>query len=189
MQLKKTINVHDDVAEIIFNEQQIQERVKELALKISNDYIGKQVTLVPILKGAAIFFGDLLKNITIPISLDFMMVSSYKNTLSSGFVCVELDLRETAENKNILIVEDIIDTGITVDCVYERIKLQKPKSIKICSLLDKPSRRRKIINIDYFGFEVQDKFVVGYGADFNEIYRNLPYISVLKNEIYEEKEF
>ena len=186
MQLKDRFNIHDDVAEIIFDENQIQLKVKELASQISQDYKGMPLTRVPILKGATVFLGDLLKSITIPISVDFMMVSSYKNTETNGFVCVEMDLRETAENRNILIVEDIIDTGITINYVYERIKSQNPKSIKICSLLDKPSRRKKNINIDYLGFKIPDKFVVGYGVDFNEVYRNLPYISVLKPEIYEE---
>ncbi|MBI5573057.1 MAG: hypoxanthine phosphoribosyltransferase [Elusimicrobia bacterium] len=179
--------MHNDISEIIFTDERIQKRVKELAQDISNDYEGKQITLVSILKGATIFLADLMKNLSIPLSIDFMAVSSYKNTQSSGVVRMLLDLRETPENKNLLIVEDIIDTGLTVDYLCENLKTRNPKSLKICSLLYKPARRIKEIKIDYLGFEVPDKFVVGYGMDYNEIYRNLPYIGVLKPEVYRRK--
>ncbi|MFH0947478.1 MAG: hypoxanthine phosphoribosyltransferase [Elusimicrobiota bacterium] len=176
--------MQNDISEIIITSEQIQKRVKELSSEISKDYEGKQLMLVSVLKGATIFLADLMKNISIPLSIDFMTVSSYKNTQSSGVVRNLLDLRETPENKNILIVEDIIDTGITMDYLCENLKTRNPKSLKICSLLYKPARKIKTIKIDYLGFEVPDKFVVGYGIDYNEIYRNLPYICVLKPEVY-----
>jgi len=179
--------MQNDISEIIFTESQIQKRVKELAHEISDDYKGKQVTMVSVLKGATIFLADLMKNLSIPLSIDFMAVSSYKNTESSGIVRMIMDLRESPENKNLLIIEDIIDTGLTMHYLCENLKTRRPKSLKICSLLYKPARKIKEIKIDYLGFEVPDKFVVGYGMDYNEIYRNLPYIGILKPDVYRRK--
>lgn len=179
--------MQNDISEIIFTEEQIQKKVKELAAEISKDYKDKQLTLVSVLKGATIFLADLMKNLSIPLSIDFMAVSSYKNTESSGVVRLLLDLRESPENKNLLIVEDIIDTGLTMNYLCENLKTRNPKSLKICSLLYKPARNIKTVKINYLGFEVPDKFVVGYGMDFNEIYRNLPYIGILKPDVYRRK--
>lgn len=178
--------MQNDISEVIFTEEQIQKRVKELAAEISRDYKGKQLTLVSALKGATVFLADLMKNISIPLSIDLIAVSSYKGTETSGVVRMILDLRESPENKNLLIVEDIIDTGLTINYLYENFKTRNPKSLKICSLLYKPARKIKIVKIDYLGFEVPDKYVVGYGMDFNELYRNLPFVGVLKPEIYQE---
>lgn len=179
--------MQNDISEIIFTSEQIQKKVKELAAKISKDYEGKQLTLVSVLKGATIFLADLMKNLKIPLSIDFMAVSSYKETESTGVVRLIMDLRESPENKNLLIIEDIIDTGLTMHYLCENLKTRRPKSLSICSLLYKPARKIKDIKIDYLGFEVPDKFVVGYGMDFNELYRNLHYIGVLKPEIYRRK--
>jgi hypoxanthine phosphoribosyltransferase len=179
--------MQSDISEIIFTDEQIQKRVKELAAEISKDYKDKQLTLVSVLKGSTIFLADLMKNLTIPLSIDFMAVSSYKDTESSGIVRVIMDLRESPENKNLLIVEDIIDTGLTMNYLCENIRTRKPKSLKFCSLLYKPARKIKTVKIDYLGFEIPDKFVVGYGMDFNELYRNLPYIGILKPEVYRRK--
>ncbi|MDD5686380.1 MAG: hypoxanthine phosphoribosyltransferase [Elusimicrobia bacterium] len=179
----------NDIEEIVFSEKQIQKRVKELAKKISNDYKGKKLTLVPILKGATVFLADLIKNITIHLNVSFMTVSSYKNTESKGVIKLTMDLKDLPEGRDFLIVEDIVDTGRTVNFVLKKLKTVNPKSVKICTLLNKPSRRLKDvnINIDYTGFNVPDKFVVGYGMDFNESYRNLPYIAVLKQKIYKQQ--
>ncbi|MBN1384451.1 MAG: hypoxanthine phosphoribosyltransferase [Elusimicrobia bacterium] len=179
--------MNDDIAEIIFSEEQIQKKVRELAGKISNDYRNKQLTIVSVLKGGIPFLSDLLKHIDIPLSIDFIAAASYKNTESSGIVRFIMDLREPAENKNLLIVEDIVDTGRTLDYICKNLKTRKPKSLKICALLDKSSRRIKNIKIDYFGFEIPDKFVVGYGMDYNELYRNLPYIGILKSKVFRQK--
>ncbi|MEW6557782.1 MAG: hypoxanthine phosphoribosyltransferase [Elusimicrobiota bacterium] len=179
--------MHNDIAEIIFTEQQIQKRIKELAGQVSKNYKGKQLTLVSVLKGATIFLADLMKNLKIPLSIDFMAVSSYKETESTGVVRLIMDLRESPENKNLLIIEDIIDTGLTMHYLCENLKTRRPKSLKICSLLYKPARKIKDIKIDYLGFEVPDRFVVGYGMDYNELYRNLPYIGILKPEVYRRK--
>jgi len=181
--------MHKDILEIILTEKQIKQRVAELADKISDDYRGEDLVLVSILKGAVVFLADLTRCIKIPHSVDFMAVSSYRNTKSSGIVRLIMDLRESPENKNILIVEDIIDTGLTMNYICENLKTRKPKSLKICSLLYKPAKKHvnSNIKIDYLGFEVPDKFVVGYGMDCDELYRNLPYVGVLNPDVYRRK--
>jgi len=181
--------LNNDILEIIVTEEQIKKRVEELALRISNDYKDEELVLVSILKGAVVFLADIARCIKIPHTIDFMAVSSYKNTKSSGIVRLIMDLRDSPENKNILIVEDIIDTGLTMNYISENLKTRKPKSLKICSLLYKPAKKHinSNIKIDYLGFEIPDDFVVGYGMDYKEFYRNLPYIGVLKPEIYRRK--
>lgn len=181
--------MNNDILEIIVTEEQIKKRVEELALRISNDYKDEELVLVSILKGAVVFLADIARCIKIPHTIDFMAVSSYKNTKSSGIVRLIMDLRDSPENKNILIVEDIIDTGLTMNYISENLKTRKPKSLKICSLLYKPAKKHinSNIKIDYLGFEIPDDFVVGYGMDYKEFYRNLPYIGVLKPEIYRRK--
>lgn len=174
-----------DVKEILFNEEEIAKKVKELAKKITEDYRGKDLTVIGILKGSNIFMGDLIRKIDIPLQIDFMVVSSYgQSTESSGIVRVIKDLDYSIEGKNILIVEDIIDTGLTLAYLKEILLKRKPQSVKICSLLDKPARRRVDLEVDYIGFETPDEFIVGYGIDYSEKYRNLPYIAVLKDEVY-----
>ncbi len=179
--------MEDDVAEVLFTEEQIRTRVAEMGAEISRDYAGKDLMLVCILKGANIFLADLCRQITIPLSYDFVAVSSYgADTKSSGVVRILKDLDESVESKHVLVVEDIVDTGLTLRLSYllENLKSRRAASVKICTLLDKPSRRRVDLPVDYCGFQVEDKFVIGYGMDYASMYRNLPYVGILKPEIY-----
>jgi len=179
------ILMEENIANVLISKEEIQKRVTELGQQISEDYKGKDLVMVGILRGAIIFYGDLAKEIRVPVSMDFMAVSSYgSGTTSSGVVRIIHDLEENVEGRDVLIVEDIIDSGLTLHYLVENLKSRKPRSIKICCLLDKPSRRVSPIKPDYVGFEVPDEFVVGYGLDYNERYRNLPYIGVLKPEVY-----
>ncbi|HHW03597.1 MAG TPA: hypoxanthine phosphoribosyltransferase [Thermoanaerobacterales bacterium] len=179
--------MHNDIEKILISEEQIKNRLKELGKQITEDYRDKEnFLLVGVLKGAIIFMSDLIRHIDLPLQVDFMAVSSYgASTESSGVVRILKDLEENVEGKNLLIVEDIIDSGLTLSYMHSILKSRKPASIKICSLLDKPSRRKIDIKVDYLGFEIPDYFVVGYGLDYDEKYRNLPYICVLKPEIYQ----
>ncbi|WIF94774.1 hypoxanthine phosphoribosyltransferase [Caminicella sporogenes] len=175
----------NDVKKILFNEEEIKEKVAELGKQISKDYENKDLVVVGVLKGANVFLSDLIRKISIPITIDFMAVSSYGfSTESSGVVKILKDLDFSIEGKNVLIVEDIVDTGLTLKYLYENLKSRKPKSIKICSLLDKHERRKVDIEVDYIGFEIPDAFIVGYGIDYAEKYRNLPFIASLKEEVY-----
>lgn len=179
-------NLKDDIEKVLFTEVEIKEKIKEIGKKVSIDYEDKEIILVGVLKGSVPFMADLLREITIPCSMDFMAVSSYGNsTKTSGIVRILKDLDSHIENKNILIVEDIIDTGITLRYLVDYLKVRKPASIKIACLLDKPDRRKADIKIDYFAFKVPDFFLVGYGLDYAQLYRNLPYVGILKKEIYE----
>lgn len=179
-------NITNDIEKILYSEDSILKRVKELAKEISKDYQGKDLLVVGILKGSVIFTSDLVKNINIPCSLDFMAVSSYGNsTKSSGVVKILKDLDQDIEGKHVLIVEDIVDTGITLTYLLEYLNARKAASIEIVSLLDKKARRKSNIKVKYIGFEVPDEFIVGYGIDYSERYRNIPFIGVLKREIYE----
>ncbi len=177
----------NEIEEILLSEGLIHSKIKELGKKIASDYREKNnILLVGVLKGAVIFMADLIRHIDLPLSLDFMAVSSYgSSTESSGVVRILKDLDDTVEGKNILIVEDIIDSGLTLSYLCGILKSRKPASLKICALLDKPSRRKADLKVDYLGFEIPDSFVVGYGLDYNGKYRNLPYICVLKPEVYE----
>ncbi len=180
-------NLDDDVAEILITEEQIKTRIRELGRQISQDYEGQDLLLVCVLKGASTFLADLMREITIPHAIDFMAISSYGgSTESSGVVRILKDLDTNIEGRNVLIVEDIIDTGRTLQYITENLKTRRPKSVRICTLLSKPSRREIDMVLDYVGFEIPNKFVVGYGLDFAEIYRNLPYIGVLKKEKYDQ---
>jgi hypoxanthine phosphoribosyltransferase len=179
--------VHPDLAEIIVDEETISARVAELARQISEDYEGKDLFLVGVLKGAAVFLADLVRHITIPVAYDFVAIQSYgSSTRSSGAVRILKDLEDSVESKHVLIVEDIVDTGLTMRVSYllENLRSRKAASVKVCALLDRPGRRVYETEIDYTGFVVPDKFVVGYGLDYQERYRNLPYIGVLKPDIY-----
>ncbi|MBO8137161.1 MAG: hypoxanthine phosphoribosyltransferase [Desulfotomaculum sp.] len=178
--------MHPDVQKILLSEEQIRERVKELGQQISQDYHAREVLVVGILKGAMIFLADLVRNLSVSTYFDFMAVSSYgSGTKSSGAVRILKDLDKSIEGKHVLIVEDIVDTGLTLKYLVENLKSRNPESLKICTLLDKPDRRTVDVQVDYTGFTIPNEFVVGYGLDFDERYRNLPYIAVLKPEVYQ----
>ncbi len=175
-----------DVAEVLVEADAIAKRVGELGAEIAKDYAGKDLVLVSILKGALPFLADLMRATPIPLSLDFLEVSSYGTTTeSSGVVRVLKDLAHPIEGRHVLVVEDIVDTGLTLNYVMDHLKGQHPTSLRLCALLDKPARRIVPLTIDYRGFQIPDKFVVGYGLDFAERYRNLPFIGVLRPEVYE----
>jgi hypoxanthine phosphoribosyltransferase len=175
----------DDVSEVLIREDELRARVAGLGRQISGEYEGKVPLLVGILKGASIFLADLIRQVTIPCMLDFMATSSYgAGTENSGIVRILKDLDQTIEGRHVLIVDDIIDTGFTMDYLLETLKARYPASLRVCALLDKVPRRRRQVAIDYRGFEIPDKFVVGYGLDYGGIYRNLPFICVLKPEVY-----
>lgn len=166
---------------VLISEEQIQKRVGELAEQISNDFAGETVKLLCILKGSMFFTCELAKRITIPVMLDFMYVSSYgKETKSSGAINIKKDLDEPIEGDNVIIVEDIVDSGNTLFKLVSILKERNPKQLKICTLLDKPGRREVPVNVDYNGFDIPDEFVVGFGLDYDQHYRNLPYVGVLK---------
>lgn len=174
-----------DIKEVLLTEEQIINKVKEIAAKISADYKGKDLLVVGILKGSVLVASDLIKNITIPCAIDFMAVSSYgSSTETSGVVRILKDLDECIEGKDIIIVEDIIDSGVTLEYLLKYLKARKANSIEIVTLLSKPSRRKVDIDVKYCGYEVPDEFLVGYGLDFAEKYRNLPFIGILKEEVY-----
>lgn len=177
----------NDIQEVLLTEKQICDKAKELGEKISKDYKGRELVLVVILKGGVIFASDLLKNISIPCKIDFMAVSSYGNsTKSSGEVKIIKDLDYSIENKDILIVEDIVDTGITLNYLAKNFEDRRAKSVSIVTLLDKPEGRKIEVKVKYVGFTIPNKFLVGYGLDYSEYYRNLPFIGILKPEIYEK---
>lgn len=167
--------------EIMITKEQIEKRAKELGEEISADYKGEEVICIGILKGSVIFMADLIRHISVDTEIDFMAVSSYgSSTKSSGVVRILKDLDSAIEGKNVIIVEDIIDSGITLDYLREYLKAMQPKTLKICTLLDKPERRARDIKADYVGFEIENKFIVGYGLDYDQKYRNLPYITCLE---------
>jgi hypoxanthine phosphoribosyltransferase len=177
--------IKDDIKEILLTEDELKKKIKEIGKDISEEYADKDLLLVGILKGSVPFMADLLREITIPCTMDFMAVSSYGNsTKTSGIVRILKDLDFEIEGKDVLIVEDIVDSGITLSYLIDYLKGRKPSSIEIACLLSKPERRSVEINAKYIGFVVPDYFLVGYGLDYSEKYRNLPYIGVLKEEIY-----
>ncbi len=175
----------DDLSEILYSEEEIAARVAELGATISHDYAGKEVVLVGVLNGAMVFMADLMRNINVPLSMDLVAISSYGSyTSSSGVVRIMKDLDHSVESKHVLIVEDIVDTGLTLNKLIDHLRNRNPASVKVVTMLSKPSRHMVKAHIDYLGFEVPDEFVVGYGLDFAGRYRNLPCIAVLKPEIY-----
>jgi hypoxanthine phosphoribosyltransferase len=187
-----TVRIPDlraDVADELISEEQIRAKVAELGQQISAEYEGRTVTLVSVLKGSLPFMADLMRAISIPVQIDLMEVSSYggATTESSGLVRILKDLSSSISGKDVLIVEDIIDTGLTLNYLLRYLRGKNPSSLRICALLDKPARRLVEIPIDYRGFTIPDEFVVGYGLDFGEYYRNLPFIGVLRRELYEGK--
>lgn len=176
-----------DVDEILISEQQLHRRVKQIADQLMEDYRGKDLVMIGILNGAVVFYIDLLMEMDMPVEMNFMAVSSYGNsTVSSGRVRIEYDLEADIEGKHVLIVEDIVDSGKTMESLIDLLQTRKPASIKICTLLDKEERREVNLNLDYVGFKVPDVFIVGYGLDYAGKYRNLRYIGTLKPEIYEK---
>jgi hypoxanthine phosphoribosyltransferase len=162
------------------NVEQIQRKVKELAEVISDDYQGKDLLAVGILKGAFVFFSDLVRMIRTPLAVDFLIASSYLKSDSSGEVKLHYDIREEIADKDVLLVEDIVDTGVTLNYIRERILMKGPRSLKICTFLDKSGRREVQVPLDYVGFSIPNEFVVGYGLDYDNKFRNLPYISIFK---------
>ena len=176
-----------DIKEVLFSEGAINKRVKELASRISEDYKGKELLVVGVLKGSVIFAAELIKNITIPCQIDFMAVSSYGDSSeTTGVVRILKDLDSEISGKHIIIVEDIVDSGITLNYLSNYLKSRNASSVEIVSLLTKPSRRKVDIDCKYVGFETPDEFLVGYGLDYAEKYRNLPFVGILKREVYEK---
>ena len=166
---------------VLISEAEVDARIVELGKQISEEYAGKQVHLICILKGSVFFTCELAKRITIPVTMDFMKVSSYGDaTESSGIVKIDKDLDETIEGKDVIVIEDIIDSGRTLSYLMEVLQQRKPNSLKLCTLLDKPERRVQEVDVEYVGFAIPDKFVVGYGLDYAQKYRNLPYIGVVE---------
>ena len=181
--------MRNDIEGILLSEAQIQARVKELGARLAEEYRDKNPVMICILKGSTMFFADLLRAMPIPLTMDFMAVSSYgRTTKSSGEVEIRKDLAGSIEHRHAIIVEDIIDSGFTLTYLSRMLSARGAESIKICTLLDKPARRAPGITLkaDYSGFEIPDAFVVGYGLDYDEMYRNLPYIGILKPEVYEK---
>ncbi len=174
----------NDIERIFFTEDEIREKVAALGAQISKDFEGKNPLFVGVLKGCFVFMADLMRYVTIPCSVDFMAVSSYKGTSTTGAVEIQKDLGQNIEGRHIIMVEDILDSGITLNYLQSYLSTRNPASLTIATLMDKPSRRKAPVYAKYSCFEVPDAFVVGYGLDYNEAYRNLPFIGVLKPEIY-----
>lgn len=180
------MSMRDDIAEILVSEAEIQAKVADLGQQISEDYAGSEILLIGLLRGAIVFLSDLMRAIRIPVRLDFIGISSYGASTDSGAVRLVMDLETDISGCHVLVVEDIVDTGKTLSYLLENLKARQPASLRVCALLDKPERRTVPIDIDYVGFEIPDKFVVGYGLDFAEGYRNLPFVGVLKEHLYRE---
>lgn len=179
------MTMDDDILEVLFNREELDKRVGELGEQISQDFAGREPVVASVLRGSYIFMADLTRKITIPCTVDFMAVSSYgKGTKSSGQVEIKKDLSDSIAGRDLIIVEDILDSGNTLYYLRDVLWARKPRSISICTLLDKPARRQRDIQPNYSGFSIPDAFVVGYGLDYAEKYRNLPYIGVLKPEVY-----
>lgn len=181
------MDLHNDIDRILISEKEVEEIVTGIAKKVSEDYKGKKLLLLCILKGSVVFMGDLMKHISIPVQIDFMKVSSYGSGTTSGNLKIKLDLhRDDLDTTDILIVEDIIDSGKTLSALTKYLTERGAKSVRSCTLLDKPSRREVAFVPDYTGREIPDEFVVGYGLDYNEDYRALPFVGILKREVYEK---
>jgi len=182
------VNMHDDIAEILLTQEEIQAKVIELGKQIAHDYRGKNLLLLGTLKGAVPFIGDLARAINLPLEIDYMAISSYGNSRqSSGVVRILKDLEGPIEQKHVLIVEDIVDSGLTLHYLTDVLRQRKPLSLRICTLLDKGRERIKAVKLDYTGFQIPNQFVVGYGLDYAQRYRNLPYIGILKPSVYQDE--
>jgi len=186
------VSAHSEInaiEEILYDERAVAKKVVELAADISRDYAGKEILLLGILKGSVIFLTDLAKRLTIPATLEFMAVSSYgSGTTHSGAVKIVMDARRSITGKHVLIIEDIVDTGLTLNYLLSLLRERNPASLECCALLKKPSRTKVHVPLKYLGFEIPDKWVVGFGMDYDEKYRTLPFIGVLKKEIYTKNE-
>ena len=179
------MSMNDDIKNILVSEEALKAKVAELGAQISRDYEGRNLVLVSILKGSVVFMADLMRAVTIPCSIDFMVVSSYGNgTKTSGEVQIIKDIAQPIDGRDLLIVEDILDSGVTLHYLMQILAARGANSIRLCTLLSKPERRKIDVNVDYLGFEIPDEFVVGYGLDYAEKYRNLPYIGILKPHVY-----
>ena len=178
--------MHNDIEKILLSEQQIQTRIQELGEVLTKEYAGKNPVIIGVLKGVVVFYADMIRRIQVPCQMDFMGISSYAGTDSTGKMLVRQDVSADIEGRHVLILEDIFDTGNSLEFTVNHLKKQNPASIKICTLLDKPERRRAGVTLkaDYVGFTIPNAFVVGYGLDYNEKYRNLPYVGILKPEVY-----
>ena len=177
----------NDIKEVLLTEEQIQAKVKELAAQISEEYAGKDPVFIGVLKGVVIFFADMVRNIDIPCEIDFMSISSYSGTTSTGRTEIRKDVSVDIKGRHVVILEDIFDTGTSLTYTVNHLLNKEPASLKVCTFLDKPERRRPGVTLvpEYGGYTIPNEFVVGYGLDYNEHYRNLPYIGILKPEIYE----
>lgn len=174
-----------DIEKVLFSTEELQTKIKELGRAISRDYAGKELLMIGVLRGAVVFMADLARAVDIPVAIDFMAVSSYgASTTTSGVVRILKDLDESIEGRHVLVVEDIVDTGLTLNYLLDIIKSRNPASVRLCALLNKPERRKADVQVDYAGFDIPDAFVVGYGLDYAERYRNLPFIGILKPEVY-----
>lgn len=177
--------LEQDIERVFFSEEDLKKRVAEIAAEINRDYAGKEPMLISVLRGSFVFMADLIRKIEVPCTVDFMAVSSYgRGTTSSGQVQITKDLSDDIEGKDIIVVEDILDSGNTLSYLLQLLRARKPASMRLCTLLDKPDRRVKEVHVDYTGFTIPDEFVVGYGLDYAEKYRNLPYIGILKPRVY-----
>ena len=182
--MEASVTVEEGVGEILIGEEELQARIAELGVEISNDYAGRDLLLVGVLKGAVFFLADLMRELTVPCEIDFMAISSYgAGTDSSGVVRILKDLDINISGREVLVVEDIIDSGLTLSYLMRSLKARKPSSVEICALLTKPERREVEVPVRYTGFEIPNRFVIGYGLDFDERYRNLPYVAVLHPDL------
>ena len=173
-----------DILKVLITEEQIRQRIQELGEELTRDYRDKDPIIVGVLKGVVVFYADMIRQIKTPCQMDFMWISSYEGTTSTGNMVVKRDIGSDIKGRHVLILEDIYDTGSSLDFTYRHLQSKEPASLKICTFLDKPDRRRAEIQADYVGFTIPNLFVVGYGLDFDERYRNLPYVGVLKPEAY-----
>ncbi len=178
----------NDIQEVLITEEQIRSRIAQLGEELTREYAGKDPVIVGVLKGVVVFYSDMVRQIRVPCQMDFMWISSYQGTNSTGSMVVKRDVTADVKGRHVLILEDIYDTGNSLDFTYRHLLSKQPASLKVCTLLDKPERRRPGITLkpDYVGFTVPNAFVVGYGLDYNEHYRNLPYVGILKPEVYEK---
>ena len=179
--------MEQNIKEVLLSQEQIQAKVKELAAILTEEYADKDPVFVGVLKGVVVFFADMIRSINIPCQIDFMWISSYKGTNSTGEMQVKRDVSADLKGRHVVILEDIFDTGNSLDYTYKHLLSKEPASLKVCTLLDKPERRNPAVTLkpDYVGFTIPNEFVVGYGLDYNECYRNLPYVGVLKPEAYQ----